>query len=312
MPAAARQAPSSSRERDVSRRDSAGRCIGGTDRGGHRACRRRRSGGGDHLRQGARRTRAAPAATGSSVCPTAHRRQVRAASCRRDRLCPGAASAMLPKQAIIAPQINPKAVPAPAGSARAAISGIGSEAGSLESEDCLNLTLYTPGIDSARRPVMVWLHGGGLLRRLRFQSHVRGIIAGRARRRGGRQREPPAQRARLRAPAGQRRGLRRLGQCRHHGPRAGAALGARQHRALRRRCQARAGLRPVRRRRQGRHAVVHALGARPVPSRCHPEWCDAPAAQRAGWRRRQRAAAEDAGAETGAGPRTAAAAAARS
>ncbi|HYP79644.1 MAG TPA: carboxylesterase family protein [Steroidobacteraceae bacterium] len=66
-----------------------------------------------------------------------------------------------PKQAIIAPQINPKAVPAPAGSARAAISGIGSEAGSLESEDCLNLTLYTPGIDSARRPVMVWLHGGG-------------------------------------------------------------------------------------------------------------------------------------------------------
>lgn len=67
----------------------------------------------------------------------------------------------VPKQAIIAPQINPKATPAPAGSARAAISGIGSEAGSIESEDCLNVTLYTPGIDSARRPVMVWLHGGG-------------------------------------------------------------------------------------------------------------------------------------------------------
>jgi para-nitrobenzyl esterase len=66
-----------------------------------------------------------------------------------------------PKQAIIAPQIDPKATPAPAGSARAAIAGIGSEAGSIESEDCLNLTLYTPGIDSARRPVMVWLHGGG-------------------------------------------------------------------------------------------------------------------------------------------------------
>jgi len=66
-----------------------------------------------------------------------------------------------PRAAIIAPQINPKAVPAPPGSNRAAISGIGSEAGSIESEDCLNLTLYTPGIDSARRPVMVWLHGGG-------------------------------------------------------------------------------------------------------------------------------------------------------
>ena len=67
----------------------------------------------------------------------------------------------VPKQAIIAPQINPKAPAAPAGSVRAAVSGIGSEAGSLESEDCLNVTIYTPGIDTARRPVMVWLHGGG-------------------------------------------------------------------------------------------------------------------------------------------------------
>ena len=66
-----------------------------------------------------------------------------------------------PSQAIIAPQLDPAATPAPAGSRRAAVSGIGSEAGSVESEDCLNLTLYTPGIDSVRRPVMVWLHGGG-------------------------------------------------------------------------------------------------------------------------------------------------------
>ncbi len=66
-----------------------------------------------------------------------------------------------PPQAIIAPQLDPAATPAPAGSRRAAVSGIGSEAGSVESEDCLNLTLYAPGVDSARRPVMVWLHGGG-------------------------------------------------------------------------------------------------------------------------------------------------------
>lgn len=30
-------------------------------------------------------------------------------------------------------------------------------------EDCLNVSLWTPGIDSARRPVLVWIHGGGFL-----------------------------------------------------------------------------------------------------------------------------------------------------
>ena len=29
------------------------------------------------------------------------------------------------------------------------------------SEDCLNLNVWTPGLDNAKRPVMVWLHGGG-------------------------------------------------------------------------------------------------------------------------------------------------------
>ena len=30
-----------------------------------------------------------------------------------------------------------------------------------QSEDCLYLNIYTPGLDSAKRPVMVWVHGGG-------------------------------------------------------------------------------------------------------------------------------------------------------
>lgn len=30
----------------------------------------------------------------------------------------------------------------------------------IESEDCLNLNVWTPAADSAKRPVMVWIHGG--------------------------------------------------------------------------------------------------------------------------------------------------------
>jgi para-nitrobenzyl esterase len=30
-----------------------------------------------------------------------------------------------------------------------------------ESEDCLNLNIFTPGTDNKSRPVMVWMHGGG-------------------------------------------------------------------------------------------------------------------------------------------------------
>jgi para-nitrobenzyl esterase len=58
---------------------------------------------------------------------------------------------------VIAPQTNVKVPPAPAGS----LFSIISESGALESEDCLNLCLWTPGIDASRRPVMVWPHGGG-------------------------------------------------------------------------------------------------------------------------------------------------------
>jgi para-nitrobenzyl esterase len=32
-----------------------------------------------------------------------------------------------------------------------------------QSEDCLNLNVYTPGCDDAKRPVMVWIHGGAFV-----------------------------------------------------------------------------------------------------------------------------------------------------
>lgn len=33
----------------------------------------------------------------------------------------------------------------------------------VQDEDCLNLNVWTPGCDGAKRPVMVWLHGGGFV-----------------------------------------------------------------------------------------------------------------------------------------------------
>jgi para-nitrobenzyl esterase len=61
-----------------------------------------------------------------------------------------------PQSRVIAPQINPKVPPPPAGSLLSIIREAGDE-----SEDCLRLEVWTPGLDNKKRPVMVWLHGGG-------------------------------------------------------------------------------------------------------------------------------------------------------
>jgi para-nitrobenzyl esterase len=43
-----------------------------------------------------------------------------------------------------------------------------------EGEDCLSLNLWTPGLDHAKRPVMVWLHGGAFA----YGSGNRAVTAG--------------------------------------------------------------------------------------------------------------------------------------
>jgi para-nitrobenzyl esterase len=39
--------------------------------------------------------------------------------------------------------------------------GTPSFAGQSQSEDCLSLNIWTPGLDDAKRPVLFWIHGGG-------------------------------------------------------------------------------------------------------------------------------------------------------
>jgi para-nitrobenzyl esterase len=39
--------------------------------------------------------------------------------------------------------------------------GFGLRSNAAHGEDCLVLNVYTPGLDSRKRPVMVWIHGGG-------------------------------------------------------------------------------------------------------------------------------------------------------
>jgi len=47
-------------------------------------------------------------------------------------------------------------------------------AGQTQSQDCLYQSIWTPGLDNGKRPVMVWIHGGGFLEGASSQPGYRG------------------------------------------------------------------------------------------------------------------------------------------
>ena len=106
----------------------------------------------------------------------------------------------------------------------------------IDEAGCLTLSVFTPGLDDARRPVMVWIHGGAFVIGTGSSPIYDGTSVRAARRRRRRQHQLPARRVRLPAPRRDlRRRVRRFGQRRHPRPGARARVGPRQHRRVRRR-----------------------------------------------------------------------------
>ena len=145
--------------------------------------------------------------------------------------------------------------------------------GSPETEDCLTLNVWTPGAGqrgeaagdgvAAWRGVFVWLVE---------QPAAARHAAVPARRRCAGDGEPAAEHLRpSRSVAVRRRGVRAVGQRRHARHDRRAALGARQHRGIRRRSRLRDDLRRVGRRRKSQHAAGDAVGAWLVPPRHRAE-----------------------------------------
>ena len=133
-------------------------------------------------------------------------------------------------------------------------------------EDHLRVNVWTPAADNRKRPVMVWLHGGGFsagsgqeLESLRRREHRP------PRRCRARQPESPAEHLWIPQPVQVRRRIRKLRECGHAGSGGCRSNGFATTSQFRRRPGQCDDLRSVRRRKQGQHADGHARRERPLP-----------------------------------------------
>ena len=134
-----------------------------------------------------------------------------------------------------------------------------------QGEDCLRLNVWTPGLDSRKRAVMVWLHGGGFATGSGNEMNVydgenlarHDVVVVSLNHRVG-----AVGFLDLSSIGGEKYAASgNVGLARH---RRRARVGAGQHRGLRRRSRERDDLRPVRRRREGDRPDGHAAGQGPL------------------------------------------------
>ena len=146
--------------------------------------------------------------------------------------------------------------------------------GAPQGDDCLTLNVWASSDTAAGdgKPVMVWVHGGAYILGSASQPLYNGAGAGRGRRRGRRHRQLPVRRFRISGSVVVRHirtPVRHQSRPARRDP--GAAVGARQHRRIRRRPRPRDTVRRIGGRRHRHHPADHPGRRRTVQRRDRAE-----------------------------------------